>query len=41
MIAEFLYKGPLGLFGVRYSGPPWIFLVLVVLLTLLILGVTS
>ena len=26
MNTEFFYKGPLRTLGVRYSGPPWIFL---------------
>jgi len=38
MNTEFFYKGPLRIIGFRYSGPPWIFLVIVVLLTLMILG---
>ncbi len=41
MNAEFLYKGPLRIIGLRYSGPPWIFLVVVVLLILVFLGVMS
>lgn len=39
MNAEFLYKGPLRMMGLRYSGPPWVFLAAVILLALVILGV--
>ena len=41
MDAEFLYKGPLRIIGVRYSGPPWVFLVVVVLLVLALLHAMS
>jgi len=41
MDAEFLYKGPLRIIGLRYSGPPWIFLAAVVLLVLALLHVMS
>jgi hypothetical protein len=41
MNTEFLYKGPLRMMGFRYSGPPWIFLVVVGLLILVFLGVMS
>lgn len=39
MNAEFFYKGPVRLFGLRYSGPPWVFLAIVFVLGLVILGV--
>jgi len=39
MVAKFFYKGPLRSVGFRYSGPPWVFLVAVILLGLVILGV--
>jgi len=38
MNAEFFYKGPLRVLGLRYSGPPWVFLAVVILLGLMILG---
>lgn len=38
MIAQFLYKGPLRVLGFHYCGPPWIFLMVVVLLVLVIFG---
>ena len=41
MDAEFLYKGPLRIIGLWYSGPPWIFLAAVVLLVLALLHVMS
>lgn len=41
MNAAFLYNGPLRKMGFRYSGPPWIFLVVVVLLVLALLHVMS
>lgn len=41
MDAEFLYKGPLRKMGFRYSGPPWIFLVVVVLLVLVLFRMMS
>lgn len=40
MIAEFLYKGPLGLFGLHVVGPAWTFLVVVVFLGLLLFVMT-
>jgi hypothetical protein len=41
MNAEFVYNGPLRKIEFRYSGPPWVFLTVVILLGLLILGVMS
>jgi len=41
MNTEFFYQGPLRKMGFRYSGPPWIFLAAVVLLTLALLHVMS
>ncbi len=41
MNTEFFYQSPLRKMGVRYSGPPWIFLVVVVLLVLALLHAMS
>lgn len=40
MIAEFLYKGPLGLFGLHVVGPAWAFLLAVVFLGFLLFVIT-
>jgi len=39
MVAKFFYKGPRRSIGFRYSGPPWLFLVAVIILGLVLLGV--
>lgn len=41
MIAEFLYKGPLGLFGLHIVGPAWAFLLVVVFLGFLLFVITQ
>jgi len=41
MTTEFFYKGPLRIIGLRYSGPPWIFLVVAILLALVLSRVMS
>jgi len=41
MNTEFFYKGPLRIIGFRYSGPPWVFLAVVILLGVVFLGVMS
>ena len=41
MNTEFFYQGPLRKMGFRYSGPPWVFLVVVVLLVLALLHAMS
>ena len=38
MMTEFFYQGPFRKMGLRYSGPPWVFLAAVILLGLVILG---
>ena len=41
MNTEFFYQGPLRKMEFRYSGPPWVFLVAVVLLILALLHAMS
>jgi len=39
MKTQFIFKGPLRAFGFYYSGPPWSFLLVVLLLALVLAGV--
>lgn len=36
---QFLYKGPVRLIGIYYSGPSWIVLLAVILLALALIGI--
>ena len=39
MIIQFLYKGPVTLMGFYYSGPPWLFLLAILVLALALVGI--